>query len=271
MNVPQAFQAKLTEIQLIYNDAKTLESQLESLRTIEQAQAEYTKLVAEEEEILKKLGKRRRELEREKHRLINPKRNTPIQPPPQRSFTTPSRVTPGHSSIAHINSTSPISKRPGTAARSNLKRLINRYYRSRLDAVVLGQINRIADDTDHLLGEALVLLDWGIFEDYVNSRGKEETKLEQISEWGKELETYCKYLSTEIELQENRFSSYLEIWKRWQLKQQSPEHLHAWETLIEGIKHAKQVEIAQLEEDIAQLQQDLAQLKLPSEQMGERL
>ena len=255
MSTSEAVKTRLDEIHAVYLEIEKLKQRLTDLQTVEQARAEYEKLVATEESKLTNLEQQKRKLEDDLRSLTV--RKQPLGRP--RSVPKPTNLPPPKIPSSHEKSDEPTKKKPGTEAREKLKRLLNRYYRFQLDASVLGQINRIAEDVERPLGEALALLDWSIFEDYAS----DASHLEQLNQWGDELQEYRQYLSGEVDMLELRFRDYLGgIWERWRTRDQSPENLLAWQTFITETQLAKQAEAAKLEEDIRQIKEKIAQIRV---------
>ncbi|GAA6617734.1 hypothetical protein [Scytonema sp. NUACC26] len=262
--------AWLDEIHPIYVKIQSLTHELESYLTIEQARDEYNKSIAEEDSQLATLAAQKSKLEAEV-RILNTSRlkHKPIQPlkldkSDQSKLQQPVIITPKPKDKSS-------QKKPGTEARDKLKKLVNRFYRFKLDASVLGQINRIADDVDRPLGEALALLDWSIFENYARTSAGDPSKLDMLKEWAKELQEYCSYLSGEVDLQKFRYRDYLGIWELWRNREKSPEHLQEWQTFIAETKQAKQDAIAKLKQEILELEVKIAQIKAARTQGGEVL
>ncbi|MUG95773.1 hypothetical protein F7734_26820 [Scytonema sp. UIC 10036] len=264
--------AWLDEIYPIYAEIQSLKDELESSLTIEQVRNEYSKLIAEEDSKLDSLTVQKRKLEVE-IRLPNTVRQNPIpiKPLPKQPDKKSLQKLPSTSTVTPTDKEKSERKKSGTEARDKLKKLVNRFYRFKLDASVLGQINRIADDVDRPLGEALALLDWSIFENYACTSAGDSSKLNLLNEWAKELQEYCSYLSGEVDLQKFRYRDYLGIWELWRNREKSPEHLQEWQTFIAETKQAKQDAIAKLKQEILELEAKIAQLKAARTQAGEVL
>lgn len=263
-----ADRAWLDEIYPIYAEIQSLKHELESSLTIEQARNEYGKLIAEEDSELDSLTAQKRKLEQQERILdipIPPK--PPIKPPPK----PPDKKDSQKSLPTSTDKNKSSQKKPATEARDKLKKLVNRFYRFKLDASVLGQINRIADDVDRPLGEALALLDWSIFENYAHTSAGDTSKLYLLNEWGKELQEYRNYLFSVVDMQKGRYKGSEGIWERWCNREKSPEHLQEWQTFIAATKQAKQDAIAELKREILTLEANIAKIKAARIQEGEVL
>ncbi|MCP4589480.1 MAG: hypothetical protein GY842_01920 [bacterium] len=146
--------------------------------------------------------------------------------------------------------------------RRQLKKLVNRWAGPwGLEASVLGRINRIADDADRPLGEALVLLDWSVFEDGTRARESEEAHLKRLVEWGEALTEFRDHLAGEIDILETRFRHWLSIWERWRSRRQSPEHERQWDTFIAETRRTKRDEMDRAQGEIARLKSEVAELQ----------
>ncbi len=146
--------------------------------------------------------------------------------------------------------------------RRQLKKLANRWAEPwGLEASVLGRINRIADDADRPLGEALVLLDWSVFEDRTQARESEEAHLRRLVEWGEALAEFRDHLAGEIDILETRFRHWLSIWERWRSRLWSPEQESQWETFIAETRLTKRDEIGRAQSEITQLTREVGELQ----------
>lgn len=261
----------LKDIEKIYLGIQERKKQLESLQTIEQARAEYEKCFMLEESQLIELEHKKRKLNIEYSSLttlkIDSRQTINLQKPKNVWQNKPQSKEPIFMPIQKEEATPQIRE---VELRENFKKQINRFYRLKVDANLLGQINRIADDSQRLLGEALALLDWSIFEDYALKTNNDTSKLKTFQEWGKELQEYSNQLSYDFKAQQERFRPYLKIWELWNNRKDSPENNNtAWDSLITETRRTKQATIAELESSIGALESKIAQINTVRTQSGE--
>jgi hypothetical protein len=258
MTISQDIQTRLDEIRPIYDAIQQMRAEWQALQGVEQANAEYASLVAEEDKILETLEQRKQGLEAEKRKLTLlretvQERLRPRPSPAPRQF--PIRPPQSHSLALHTN------REVGLAARSQLKKMVNRWaYSWQLKPAIQSQINRIADDLDRPLGEALVLLDWSVYEDRKRTRENEAAHLARLIEWDQALVEYRDQLAGEIDTLKTRFRRVLSIWELWRARE-SAEGQRRWDIHITEARQAKQTEIARLKADITRLETELADLK----------
>jgi len=256
MSTSQQVQMQLKNIRLAYDAVQQLRARWEALQTVEQARAEYEVLVAEEERRLADLQKHKSELEIQKRRLTTRTREQEFIDPP----SIPKRRGPIKQSIS-IPANSPVPTQ--VAARLQLKKLVNRWaYAWGMTASVQGQINRIADDLERPLGEALALLDWSVFADATRLRETPEAHLARLTEWEEALIVYRDRLAGEIDTQEIRFRRWLPIWECWRIRESSTEGKARWDTFIAETHRAKQAELERVQQHIDQLKAEVNRLLL---------
>jgi hypothetical protein len=134
-----------------------------------------------------------------------------------------------------------------------LKKLVNRWQHAwGLAAALVGQVNRIADDADRPLGQALLLLPWGAYEARVPGETAEAQRA-RLTEWRDALCEYHGRLAAEIDICETRFHRYLGIWELWLQRHQGAEGQARWAAFLAGKRRANAGEIARLENEVAAL------------------
>lgn len=260
----------LKEVEQKYIKIQEHKKQLESLQTIEIARAEYEKYFIQEESQLIELEDKKRKLNIEYRSLTVPKIDSrPIVILNKPKHTGQNKPQFKETIFAPIQKEEAISQKREMELREHFKKQINRFYRLKVDANLLGQINRIADDSQRLLGEALALLDWSIFEDYALKINNDISKLETFQEWGKELQEYNNQLSYDVKAQQERFRPYLKIWELWNCKDLSENNSTAWDSLIAETRITKQATIAELQSAISDLESKIVQINAVRTQSGE--
>lgn len=267
MTIVDDIQALLDELHRVYNEIQQKRVQWENLQTVDLARAEYESLVAKEKGKLADLQKRKKALEAEKRVLV-------LAPELDRddfefrlgSGSVRMKHQPSRWHSSQMRSAEPPKVEANHLAklveRHQLKKLVNRFrYSWQLDPAVLGQINRIADDIDRPLGEALVLLDWSVFADRSRTQESPEMHLARLSQWRGALVEYLSWLERDIGSLEMRFRGWLHVWELWRARDQSVQSLELWMTFITESCHAKQDEIVKLEREIVHLIEEITQLK----------
>lgn len=265
MTTAQQIQDRLDEIRTTLKDIDTMKKHLQELQGVDRARAEYESHIVDLTTELKDLEKKIGELS--KHMLSDPIiqpvvisphiRPTVIHPP---SWTGKSRQKIAHSQRL------PNRETDRGALRRELKKLVGRrYYDWGLGIDKLKQINCIADDVKRPLGEALVLLDWKLFEGLVHPGESGQKHLERLVQWGEALTEYRDKLAGEIDTQETRWSRLMGIWKQWRPLNEARQALSKaqqsldkaksdWEAFIDKTRKTKQDEIAKLEQKIVDLE-----------------
>jgi hypothetical protein len=245
------------ELRVLYDEIQTLRADWVGLQTVERARAEYEDEFAKEERRLSELQRTREKLEQEKRRRAMPdvvvRDPTPIRVPTLVGRSRPAKAAsqPGPESPQRL---------PSPEARRRLKRLVNRWaYPWNVDSVVLAQINRIADDADRPLGEAVALLDWSVFEDRTTPGESLEAHERRLAEWRDALAEYRERLEGDIASLRTRFRTSLGIWQRWRAQEHENDGREAWRTFIAETRRAKLGDITRLEGEVAALQAALGQ------------
>ncbi len=266
MNITPSLETRLAKIRLIWDEIHHLRKRSEILQSVEQACCEYQQAIASEEHQITALKQEKNYLLEEKRRLIQAQNefdDSFIRPSwPLKPIINP-HSTPSLSSDFQPNQESAM------AARNRLKKLANRWAKHwALDNVVLGLVNRIADDRERPMGEALILLNWNVFAQSTPTERTQEAHLIRLVEWEEALIDYQHHLSGEIDTIETRFRGWLAIWEQWRVRDQSSENYQRWETLLKQTKQAKLKEIAVLTGELDQLKQEIDELDTMPGQRG---
>jgi hypothetical protein len=267
MNITPSLETHLEQIRLIWDEIHHLRQRSEILQSVEQACREYQQAIASEEHQITALKQEKNHLLEEKLRLIQAQEefDDSFTPPPNGQINP--RINP-HPTPSLASDFQP-NQEPAMAARNRLKKLANRWARHwELDNVVLGLVNRIADDSERPMGEALILLNWNVFAQSTPTERTEEAHLIRLVEWEEALLDYQQHLSGEIDTIETRLRGWLAIWEQWRVRDQSPENYQRWETLLTQTKQAKLKEIAVLTGELDQLKQEIDELDTMPGQRG---
>src|SRR5260370_33625959 len=163
MITTKEIQDKLGELHPIYDEIQQKYKRWRELQTLELALMEYKRHTDHEEEKLLALRQRKKELEVEHRRLALTSElalesfetlTSPIWIEQQK----PHRVASQDQAFRP-----PIGVKDRSAKVAVRKRLQKFAHRLRLNNTILSQINRIADDIDRLMADALLLLDCSVF------------------------------------------------------------------------------------------------------------
>jgi hypothetical protein len=267
MTILQDIQARLNEGRPIYDAIQQMHAEWLELQSVDQANTEYARLMNEEDKALEFLTQRKQSLEADKRKLTLPYETIQERPVP--------RPVSGHDrSPSHLPKFRSLAPRPNReailATRSQLKKMVNRWaYSWRLEPAVQSQINCIADDPNRPLGEALILLDWSVYENRALTHENETSHLARLIEWGQALLEYRDQLAAEIDTLKTRFRRVLPIWELWR-KRETVEGRQAWEGHIAEARRIKQGEIARLKDRIADLETELVGLRARTNNGGSR-
>lgn len=249
MTTTDDLQSQIERVRLAYAEIAGLRERLAALQTVEQARAEYELLLADVASELDALKQRRDELDLKRRKGALPQHSGEeiVVPPPHPPWR---RRQPWNPAAPEPRVTAARGQGANQEARGRLKKLVNRMaYAWRLKGDVQGQINRIADDADRPLGEALALLDLSVFERSAPHE-REQEHLARLEEWGAALLEYRERLAGDIDIQETRYRGWLNIWSKWRARASGPEGQARWESFIADTRRDKQAEI---EETRAQL------------------
>jgi hypothetical protein len=143
------------------------------------------------------------------------------------------------------------------AERRRLKKMVNRWaFRWNLDATRLGQINRIADDAERPLGEALALLRWEQYQTPIPGESG-ATHLDRLILWREALVEYRDQLAGEVDTLETRYRRWLGIHEQWKARG-TEEGQAAWDLFMSRTRQAMLEEIKRLDAEIKDLEAQLA-------------
>jgi hypothetical protein len=261
VNTSEAVQALLQEIQPVYQGIQELRACWDALQTVEQARGEYQALFAEEDGTLAALRGEKDRLESQKRQLLVLPRWD--EEPVMGRLYIPGPPDDGRPRTGAGPGTRPPAPAPPPAARSRLKKLVNRWAPAwRLDPDKQGRINRIIDEADSPLGEALALLDWEVYQDSSRTGANPEEHLERLREWRAPLVAYREQLQGDVAALRTRYGPELGLWELWRARDQSPEGGLNWDAFIAATRRAKQDEITRLRDETSRLADELAALKL---------
>lgn len=247
-------QSHLSEIGPVYERVRQLRERLEELQTVEQARAEYNELFRDEEAEIERWEVLKARLEREAQLLAGGGRKG-------RSYLKGSeRSEEGPPpSPAPTPEPPPPSRRNLTSERRRFQNQASRFrYQWRLDDGTLARINRIADDNDRPLGEAIALLNWGAFENQLRTSSvvyeSEAEHAARLDGWKLALEEYVKVLEGDILALENTYGTWMmHVWETWQGRNAAAAGRARWEGLIAQKRQSNAGKLADLQKAVAAL------------------
>jgi hypothetical protein len=266
----------LDELLAIYNKVQQKHAYWENLQIIKLARIEYEMLTAQVRGKLKDLRSRKHDLELEKSKPIpDPELERddfelPIDAgsmPMERRFLQWQSTQTKSVEFQGVV----LNRQARLVERDQLKKQVNRWkYSWQLDSVVLGKINRIADDADRPLGEALMLLDWNVvFADRSRTQESLGMYLLRLTKWRASLVEYLGWLGRDIDDLEMSLRGWSQVGELWQARNVNAEGQELWMAFITEKIRAKQDEIAKLESEIDQYTKDIAQLRKQLRDKGE--
>jgi hypothetical protein len=250
MSIQEEIKNGLDEYSAVYQEIASRLAELRVLQQADRAHAEYTQNTNRLDEEIRRLNARKKELEipRERDRLASGTRSFQIQPKIQPTLGLSDPAPAKNVARPQIKS-----DRTTQEARTELKMLVGRWGKAwKLTIDVQGQINRIADDLDRPLGEALALLEWTTFENRIGTTETEEAHLERLSNWGTALVEYHERLRGEIDMLKTRYRFVMPILEAWSTRDTETGR-KSWEQQISATNIAKEKEVERLQLEIAQL------------------
>jgi len=257
MTITNEIQDKLRELHQAYEEIQQIYKLWRELQTVELALAEYKRCTAHEEQKLLSLQQRKKDLEVEYRRLtLTSELDSAFFEPIWIEQQNPRTVASQRQSI-----------RPTVREkdRSNdvvvRKRLQKFAHRLQLNNTILSQINRIADDIDRPIGEALVLLDWSVFENRAVHEST-EAYFVRLIDWSQALKEYNIRLTSDIDNLETRFRRWLHIWELWHKHDQTLIGKANWTAFISESCRAMQNESNRLVEELTHLADEVSRLKV---------
>lgn len=251
MSLQEEINNRLDEYSAVYQEIASRLTELRVLQQADRAQAEYTQNTNRLDEEIRRLNAQKKELEipRERDRLSGAgARRFQIQPK-----VPPTLGLPDPASTRNVARPRIKSDRSTQEARTELKMLVGRWGKAwKLTVDLQGQINRIADDLDRPLGEALALLEWTTFANRIGTSETEEAHLERLINWGTALVDYRERLRGEIDMLKTRYRFVMPILEAWSTRD-TESGRKSWEQQISATNIAKEKEIERLRLEIAQL------------------
>jgi hypothetical protein len=257
--------ARLSELKPIYEETRKRHIEWESLQDVERAGEAFRQAVAEEDALLDDLIWQQKNLEEWRRRLgLTPGPKPSEKPIPFRDQPLGGRlgqhpVAPTGANVPNKSPMSSTTDEPALAIRRRLQKIVGRYaVRLHLSTEVVGRINRIAC-TDSRLGEALVLLEWRVYEEPLHSSETHAAHLARLKEWQPELAAYRDFLLGEIAAERNRQYRLLDIWEQWRKRTQDAAGNEAWEGFIAGAREKRREWIRELKAEIADAEREIAE------------
>ncbi|MEP6690475.1 MAG: hypothetical protein ABJD07_04925 [Gemmatimonadaceae bacterium] len=242
---------ELAATRAVFDELGRLKAQLTALRTVEDARIAYEALLERETHAIATLRSERDELTiKQRERRLAGARPETVAPPRRAGRT-------GVPTPQVEQRPAARRRRAQSADRLNLKKLVSRWqYVWALDAIVLAQVNSIADDAERPLGEALALLDWRLYETPVAGELDDEHAA-RVRDWRHVLAVYAEHLQSEISTVETRYRTVLAIWERWTNARASDAGRVEWERFIEATRAQKRSEAEALSGELAMLRRAL--------------
>jgi hypothetical protein len=250
-------QTHLSEIGPVYEKARRLRARWEALQTVEQARAEYNELFSDDEEEIERWEARKAQLEREARRRAAAGRKG-------RSYLKGSGADHAPPMAPPPSPAPPPQRRSLTAARRRLQDQASRFQHWwRLDSATLARINRIADDVDRPLGEAIALLDWTAFQTRLRTPTvvyeSESEHAERLGGWRRELDDYVKALEGDISALENTYGGWMmHVWDTWRERSAGAEGQARWDALIEQKRLSNAAKLDGLKKAVTALEEEAA-------------
>jgi hypothetical protein len=270
MTIAQQIKARLDEIEPVYHACQTLQPIWLEAETLEKAHEEYHNRINEEKERLDLLALQQRLTTRlwEKGQLEQPQQEEDQDEPPPDLFPQEDHGEPPALNTNDLQPPPPPSPPPSldrraiVEARRELRRVVDRLMRTwRFDRELQGKINRIAEDKETPLGEALVLLEWKMFEGRADRHETEAEHLDRLGKWGEALKEYHDWLERRIHSLHSQYRSSHSIWELWKGRG-TAEGSRAWQSFLKKKLEEKQAKAQSLRAEISRLEREIAERRL---------
>ncbi len=251
MIIEEELQHLLQIVRPLYEEIHQKRAHLLDLETVPLARDMYKQALKLEEEQLSLLQKRKQVLEEERSILQ-----------PRQTILSTRRHRPNFSTW---NASPLISVREEqkqtTIDRVQIQKLINRWrFFWKIDPTVIGQFNRIVVNVERPIGEALILLNWSLYQEGIYAGEGPVSHLERLKQWHQALIEYNVWLNAEFHTQQVRFQGLLPVWEIWR-QRDLPDGNERWQLLIERTRQAKQAEIVRFTQEINEISQEIMRIK----------
>lgn len=123
-------------------------------------------------------------------------------------------------------------------ARSSLRRLMSGglEWEWRLTIELQSHINRVINEKERLLGEALIMFEWSYYENRVGRHETDVEYLERLRQWGESLFEYNEQLERELRNLRNYYRDYLKYLDDWLKQGKDEAGAQVWQSNIETIE-----------------------------------
>lgn len=256
---------RLAEIFPLYSRIEQLQAELSGVQQAEVAQRAWELFLLEPRRALERLRREYEELRREHNQLeeqMNPVSIPVIDRPDMSIVSSPVQFARAETSIGQVPFASTVDVVPRLDRRAfgNLvRRFAGRWMLKKTGAVSL--INRIIQDDESLLGEALVLLDWSVYRERLLTEQDDIAHLERLNTWEEELSAYHSHLEGLLAMERTRSKDVLPIWHQW-LERDTPAGKAAWEQFLADSYQAVLDDQAQVRLEIMELCRSIVQLQV---------
>jgi hypothetical protein len=253
----------------LYEEAKRLYEELQSLKKVEHARAAFKELLGVDERRLEGLRRRLNAMELEKQSLasrLERDGHEEEEDADEAGRFVIKDVAPGNE-VGRGAEPPPVSPPPNpirpTQARRRFQMLVNRFgYLMGVSDAARAQINQIAEDPQRPLGEALVLLDWNAFEGRVGPPGREgdDSYRERLMEWAEALREYAQKAKGDVREVHVRYGpQVIRQWEAWEASERGDPA--RWDRLVEETRRAYANESRRLEKNFEALEAEVAALR----------
>ena len=118
---------------------------------------------------------------------------------------------------------------------------------------MIGGNNRIADNPEQPLGEALMKLGASPLERTPTAVSGSDAFRANLPNWLDALRNYKSWLEGEIEVLEFQYHTWIPIWHFWRVRDRAPFDRRRWGRFIAESRRSRREEIAVLERKVAAL------------------
>jgi hypothetical protein len=256
--IEEELQHLLQIVHPLYEEIHQQRAHLLDLETVPLARDMYKQALKLEEEQLSLLQKRKQALEEERSILQRSREAV-------RSRQTILSTRRHRPNFSTWNTSPLISVREvqnqTTIDRVQIQKLINRWkFFWKIDPTIIGQFNRIVVNVERPIGEALILLNWSLYQEGIYAGEGPVSHLERLKQWHQALMEYHVWLDAEFHTQQERFQGLLPVWEIWR-QRDLPDGNERWQLLIEHTRQAKQAEIVRFTQEINETSQEIIRIK----------
>lgn len=258
-------QAKLDSLKYIYDDVHAKQTELSAIREARDAGRARDQALAADMKQVEDAQARLRNLESAIRTEINRRKQVIAPPVPVDVIVKPTIVrsrNPAPTARSEADrGAAPLPQPPAQEDRVQLKGMIGRFVRYRLDQLnpdILPEFNRLLNQSDCPVGQALAMLDWSIaYAQPLHDRETDDEWVVRLDRWGILLQEYLEGLFSDLEIQSREFNDMLPLLEYWRKRATDPQ---VWERIITDSRLALQELSTQLDRDADDAQKRLAEL-----------